>query len=84
MTKLLEKALDAVRRMPPDAQDIVAEAMLSLAKIGAMHDEVEDIEPEHLSSVMEGLAQADREEFATDKELSATFHNFKGNWQRGN
>ena len=31
MTKLLEKALEAVRRLPPDSQDQIALAMLSLS-----------------------------------------------------
>jgi hypothetical protein len=31
MTKLLEKALEAVRRLPPDSQDHIGLAMLSLA-----------------------------------------------------
>jgi hypothetical protein len=30
MTKLLEQALEAVRRLPPDSQDHIALAMLSL------------------------------------------------------
>jgi hypothetical protein len=32
MTNLLEKALDAVKRLPEDRQNIVAEAMLALAE----------------------------------------------------
>jgi hypothetical protein len=31
MTKLLEKALEAVRRLPPRSQDEIAQAMLTLA-----------------------------------------------------
>ena len=31
MTKLLEKALEAVRRLPPDSQDEIALAMLTLS-----------------------------------------------------
>ena len=77
MTELLEKALDAVRRLPPDAQDAVAEAMLSLAGIGSTDEPVIDIEPEHLGAVLDGLAQAERGEFATDEEVAAAFRRFE-------
>lgn len=60
MTDLLDRALEAVRRMPPAEQDSIAEAMLSLARIGRPLD----IEPEHRAAVMEGMAQAARGEFA--------------------
>jgi len=66
MTKLLEKALEAVRRLPPDGQDEIALAMLMLSG----HDgEPEDIDSAHLAAVLEGLAQAQRREFATDAEI---------------
>jgi hypothetical protein len=55
MTKLLEKALEAVRRLPPDSQDEIAHAMLSLV---GESEEPEEIDPEHLHHVLEGLAQA--------------------------
>ena len=60
MTDLLDRALEAVRRMPPAEQDSIAEAMLSLASIGRPRD----VEPEHRAAVMEGMAQAARGEFA--------------------
>ena len=64
MTKLLEKALEAVRKLPADSQDEIARAMLDLAANGG---EPEIVDPEDLPSVMEGLAQARRREFATDE-----------------
>jgi predicted transcriptional regulator len=73
MTKLLEKALEAVRRLPPGTQDEIARAMLTLAE----HDgPPEDVEPAHLSAVLEGLAQAKRRQFATDEEVEAAFRRF--------
>lgn len=74
MTKLLEKALEAVRRLPPDGQDQIALAMLSLAG-----DETapEEIDAAHLPAVLEGLAQAKRREFATDAEVEAAFRRFE-------
>ncbi len=74
MTKLLEKALEAVRRLPPDGQDEIARAMLTL--IGN-EGEPEEIEPAHLPAVLEGLAQAKRREFATDAEVEAAFRRFE-------
>jgi len=73
MTKLLEKALDVVRLLPPDSQDEIARAMLSLAGSEA---EPEEIDPAHLPDVLESLAQAKRRQFATDAEVEAAFHRF--------
>ena len=73
MTKLLEKALEAVRRLPADSQDEIARAMLTLA---GDESEPEEIDPAHLADVLEGLAQAKRREFATDAEVEAAFRHF--------
>ena len=73
MTKLLEKALETVRQLPPDSQDEIARAMLTLA---GSDGEPEEIAPEHLPAVLEGLAQARRREFATDAEVEAAFRRF--------
>jgi hypothetical protein len=73
MTKLLEKALEAVRQLPPDSQDEIARAMLTWA---GDEGEPEEIDPAHLSAVLEGLAQAQRREFATDAEVEAAFRRF--------
>jgi predicted transcriptional regulator len=73
MTKLLEKALEAVRQLPSDSQDEIARAMLLLAQTDA---DPEPIEPAHLAAVLEGLAQAKRGEFATDAEVEAAFRRF--------
>ena len=73
MTKLLDKALDAVRRLPAGSQDEIARAMLHLA---AGDGEPEPVDPEHLPTVLEGLAQVGRGEFATDAEVEAAFRRF--------
>lgn len=73
MTKLLEKAVELVRRLPPKSQDEIAEAMLHLAASDA---EAEEIDPTHLPAVLEGLEQARRREFAADKEVEALFRRF--------
>src|SRR6266536_3540262 len=73
MTKLLEKALEVVRRLPPDSQDEIAQAMLRLA---AGDGEPKEIDAAHLPAVLEGLAQAKRRQFATDAEIEAAFRRF--------
>ena len=73
MTKLLEKALQAVRQLSPDSQDEIAHAMLNLA---GNEDELEEVDPVHLADVLESLAQAKRREFATDAEVEAAFRRF--------
>ena len=73
MTKLLEQAIEAVRRRPADSQDDIARAILHLA---GSEVEVEPLDPAHLAAVLEGLAQAKRREFATDDEVEAAFRRF--------
>jgi len=74
MTKLLDKALEAVRRLPPGDQDQVALAMLSLT---GNEGEPGEIDAGHLPSVLEGLAQAQRREFASDADIEAAFRRFE-------
>ena len=73
MTKLLEQAIEAVRRLPADSQDDIARAILHLA---GSEVEVEPLDPAHLAAVLEGLAQAKPREFATDDEVEAAFRRF--------
>jgi hypothetical protein len=73
MTKLLEKAVEAVRRLPAGTQDEIARAMLTLA---GDEGPPEEIDPAHLAAVLEGLAQAKRRQFASDEEVEAVFRRF--------
>jgi len=73
MTKLLEKALEAVRKLSPEEQDEIAQAMLQFAENDG---EPEAIDPAHLPAVLNGLAQAKRGEFASDEEVEAVFRRF--------
>jgi len=74
MTKLLEKALEAVRQLPEDSQDEIARAMLALTGDA---EEPEEIDPAHLSAVLEGLAQANLRQFASDAEVEDAFRRFE-------
>lgn len=73
MTKLLDEALEAVRQLPPIDQDEVARAMLQFAR---RDRELEEVDPSHLSAVVEGLEQAKRGEFATGQEVEAALRLF--------
>lgn len=74
MTKLLEKALQAVRQLPADSQDEIARAMLALTGNAG---EPEEIDPGHLPAVLEGLAQANFRQFSSDAEVEAAFRRFE-------
>jgi predicted transcriptional regulator len=73
VTELLEKAVEAVRRMPPDAQDAIAQAMLDMAR----PDAPGDIDPNHLQDVLDGLDEIARGEIATHEEVEAAFRRFE-------
>jgi len=75
MSKLLERAIEALRRLPADSQDDIARTILHLAESEL---EPEPVDPAHLPAVLEGLAQAKRREFATDDDVEAAFRRFKG------
>jgi DNA-binding TFAR19-related protein (PDSD5 family) len=73
MTKLLEKALKAVRLLPPENQDEIARAMLALAGDSSVP---EDIDPAHLADILASLAQAQRGEFASEAQVETAFRSF--------
>jgi hypothetical protein len=73
MIKLLEQAIEAVRRLPADCQDEIARTIVHLA---ASEAGAEPVDPAHLAAVLEGLAQGKRREFATDDEVEAAFRRF--------
>jgi hypothetical protein len=73
MTELLEKAMEAVRQLPPEAQDEIARAILRFA---GNEGEPEPVEPHHLPAVLKGFAQARRGEFASEAEVEAAFRRF--------
>jgi hypothetical protein len=73
MSKLLEKAVEAARRLPADSQDEIGRFILALV---ANDGEPEMVDPVHLPAVLEGLAQARRREFASEAEVEAAFRRF--------
>jgi hypothetical protein len=72
MTKLLENAVETVRKLSADSQDDIARAMLELAN----ESEPEDVDPADLPAVLEGLAQAKRGDYASAADVEAAFRRF--------
>jgi len=72
MTKLLDKGIEAVRGLPADRQDMAGELLLSMAKNGAQYR----LTPEQLADVKLAMAEADRGEFASDREMAETWKKF--------
>ena len=65
MTRLLDRALEAVRSLPPDAQDDIARIVLQLAG----SEEVVSLSPEEQAAIDSSKAAAARGEFATDDQV---------------
>ena len=72
MTKLLEKAIAAVRKLAPERQDEVAGMILSVSS-----DTPLELTAEELKAVEAGLADADAGRFATDEEVETLFAKFR-------
>ena len=68
MIKVLEEAIEKVKKLPEDRQAYAAEV---LEQIVATDSEVFDVPDEHRAAVLEGLGQAERREFASDEEMAA-------------
>jgi hypothetical protein len=70
MTKLLDQALEAVRKLPPDTQDDIARVVLQLACDDAAPVM---LSPEERNAISVSKAAADRGEFATDEQVRAVW-----------
>jgi hypothetical protein len=68
MTKLLEQAIAAVRRLPPERQDEIALSILAFAT-----DEVYVLTLEERAIIDETDAEVARGEFASDEDVRATW-----------
>ena len=74
MTKLLEKALEAVRRLPPDSQDEIALAMLALS---GHEGEPERLIPRIFPPCWKGLRKPSAANSQRDAEVEAAFRRFE-------
>jgi predicted transcriptional regulator len=71
MTKLLDRALETVRRLPSEAQDDIAHVVLRLA--GADDEPPAALTAEEQAAIAASKAAATRGEFATDEEVRAVW-----------
>jgi predicted transcriptional regulator len=74
MTKLFEKALARSADLSDEMQDAIARAIFQIAD--AEKAELEDIDPEFLSDVLLGLAEAEAGIIATPEEVEVAFRSF--------
>ena len=68
MTKVLEDAIEKVRRLPEDQHAHVAEVLEQIAAFGSEPFVVPEA---HRAAVFQGLAEAERSEFVSDEEMAA-------------
>jgi predicted transcriptional regulator len=68
MMKVLEEAIEKLRRLPEDRQAYVAEV---LEQIVAADGNLFVVPEEHRAAVLEGFAEAERGDFASDEEMAA-------------
>jgi predicted transcriptional regulator len=73
MTKLLEKAIEQARALPPEGQDTLAAVLLATTDEGAG---VVPLDDEARAAIREGLEQARRGEFVPDAEIEALWQRF--------
>lgn len=69
MTKLLEQAVEAARKLSPEEQDDIARAIMQLAGQGDMVPLTDD----ERTAIARSKAAAARGEFATDEEVRAVW-----------
>lgn len=68
MIKVLEQAIEKVKKLPEDRQVYAAEVLEQIAAAGS---DVFVVPDGHREAVLEGLEQAERGEFASDEEMAA-------------
>jgi predicted transcriptional regulator len=73
MTRLLEIAIEAARQLEPAEQDELARTIMEI--VGGANESVYVLSEEERAAVEEGLAQAERGEFASDDEVAALLSN---------
>ena len=72
MTKSLEQAIEALRKLPPKRQDELAEVITMVAgEQTAQHTKAQ------LDAIDEGIADADAGRFVSDLEVSALFAKYR-------
>jgi predicted nuclease with TOPRIM domain len=73
MTKLMKKALEAMREWPQDRQDEAAALLLALDRLGTSYHATQD----ELRAIDEALDQVERGERATPAQVEDAFARFR-------
>jgi len=68
MTKLLDQAIEAVRKLPPERQDELAELLLVASSNSPLR-----VSDEERLAIDAGIADADSGRFAADGDVEALF-----------
>jgi predicted transcriptional regulator len=68
MMKILEDAIEKVRKLPEERQAYAAEV---LEQIAAVSSDVFTVPDGHRAAVLEGLEQAEHGDFTNDEEMAA-------------
>lgn len=71
MTKLLDQAVEAVRRLPPSGQDDIARLIMQFA--GSDLPEPVPLSPDEREAIANSKAAAARDEFATEEQVQAVW-----------
>jgi len=72
MTTLLDQGIQAVRELPAERQDLAGELLLALAASTPQFC----LTAEQIEDLKLAVEEADRGEFATDKEMADTWKKF--------
>jgi predicted transcriptional regulator len=72
--KALEDAIAKVSKLPEDRQAYVAEVLEQIAE--ADRSDLFVVPDDHVPGILEGLKQAERGEFASDKEMAALWKKY--------
>jgi predicted transcriptional regulator len=70
MTKLLEQALERLRKLPEADQDEAADFLFNFM---ASSDEPEELDDDTRAAIEEGLAQVERGEVVSEEEMAEFF-----------
>ncbi len=72
MTKLLEQAIQAIRKLPPARQNQIAESLVMAAS-----DQDREYTSEQIAAMHEGLDQANTGNFISEQELLSLFAKYR-------
>jgi recombinational DNA repair protein RecR len=70
MTRLLEQAIEELRKLPEADQEQAAEFLFNFM---GQRDEPEELDAETLAAIDEGLAQIERGEVVSEEEMAEFF-----------